>query len=108
MANVTRLLGTVLLLAISHICAPAIAADRISMRVEVFGLMGLHVLTLHTFVDEVGDRYAINTNYATTGVAGLIVDQKTRATAAGQLNSGSAQPVSFRSETLRNGVERRE
>jgi hypothetical protein len=87
---------------------PASAGDRIAMRVEVYGLMGLHVLTLNTSVDEAGDRYAINTHYATTGVAGLVIDQTTRATTVGRLIPASAQPELFRSETRRNGVERRD
>src|SRR4051794_30956564 len=101
-------LGTELLFALGLFTAPAVAADRISMRVEVYGLMGLHVLTLNTSLDETGDRYAINTHYATTGVAGLVVDQTTRATAVGRLTPASAQPELFRSETRRNGVERRD
>lgn len=95
------LLGALVLLA-----APALANDRIAMRVEVFGPLGLHVLTLNTFVDEIGDRYAINLHYNTTGVAGLIIDQTTRANASGRLLPASAQPEAFHSETRRNGVER--
>ena len=95
-----------LLFGFGLIAAPAAAADRISMRVEVYGLLGLHVLTLNTSVEEVGDRYAINLHYATTGIAGLVVDQTTRATAVGRLTPASAQPELFRSDTRRNGVER--
>jgi hypothetical protein len=97
-----------LLCACGPLVAPAVAADRISMRVEVYGLMGLHVLTLNTYVDEAGERYAINMHYKTTGVAGLIIDQQTHATASGRLIPASAQPEAFRSETRRNGVERQE
>ena len=77
-------LGAALFFAVGLATAPASAADRISMRVEVYGLMGLHVLTLNTSVEEAGDRYAINMHYATTGIAGLLVDQSTRATARGR------------------------
>ena len=103
-----RRLGATLLVALGPFAfaAPTIAADRVSMRVEVYGLMGLHVLTLNTSVEESGDRYAINSHYATTGVAGLVVDQTTRATTVGRLLPASAQPELFRSETRRNGVER--
>jgi len=97
-----------LLVALRPAAAPALGTDRISMRVEVYGLMGLHVLTLNTSVEEVGERYAINTHYKTTGVAGLVVDQQTRATASGRLIPASAQAESFRSETRRNGVARQE
>ena len=101
-------LGAVLL-ALGTIAVPALASagDRISMRVEVYGPLGLHVLTLHTFVDETGDRYAISADYATSGVAGLIIDLKTHATALGRLTPASALPEAFRSETRRNGEERR-
>ena len=103
-----RGLGAALLVALGLIAGPATASDRISMRVEVYALMGLHVLTLNTSVDEAGDRYAINMHYATTGIAGLVIDQTTRATAVGRLIPASAQPELFRSETRRNGVERRD
>ena len=103
---VPRGLGAALLVMFGLIAGPATAGDHISMRVEVYALMGLHVLTLNTSVDEAGDRYAINMQYATTGIAGLIVDQTTRAMAVGRLTPASAQPESFRSETRRNGVQR--
>ena len=101
-----RTFGFALLCELGVITTPASAGDRVAMRVEVYGLMGLHVLTLNTSVDEAGDRYAINAHYATTGVAGLVVDQSTRAMAVGRLTPASAQPELFRSETRRNGVER--
>src|SRR5205807_8096409 len=95
-----------LLMALRPAAAPALGTDRISMRVEVYGLMGLHVLTLNTSVEEVGERYAINTHYKTTGVAGLVVDQQTRATASGRLIPASAQAESFHSDTRLNCVAR--
>ena len=96
------------LLALGLVTAPAVAADRLSMRVEVYGPLGLHVLTLNTILEEIGDRYAITVDYATTGVAGLVIDQKTHAQARGRLIPASAQPESFRSLTRRNGVERQD
>ena len=62
-----------ILLALGAAGDPAVAADRISSRVEVFGLFGLNVLTLHTSLEETGDRYALKMDYATTGLAGLVV-----------------------------------
>jgi Protein of unknown function (DUF3108) len=100
--------GALLPLALGLVSAPAVAADRLSMRVEVYGPLGLHVLTLNTILEEIGDRYAITADYATTGVAGLIIDQKTHAQARGRLIPASAQPESFRSLTRRNGVERQD
>jgi hypothetical protein len=100
--------GTLLMLALGLLAGPAVAADRLSMRVEVYGPLGLHVLTLHTTLEETGDRYSITVDYATTGVAGLVIDQKTHAQARGRLSPASAEPESFRSLTRRNGVERQD
>src|SRR3984893_12313382 len=100
--------GALLPLALGLVTAPAVAADRLSMRVEVYGPLGLHVLTLNTILEEIGDHYAITADYATTAVAGLIIDQKTHAQARGRLTPAPAQPESFRSLTRRNGVERQD
>ena len=93
-------LGAVLLM------PPAARAEPTTLRVEVYGLMGLHVLTLHSKVDEIGDRYAITTDYATRGVAGVLVDLSTKAEVRGRLSNNSAQPISFRRDTRRNGEDR--
>src|SRR5207302_67894 len=55
------------LLALGPLSAAAVAAEPTSLRIEVYGLMGLHVLTLHSTIDEAGDHYAITTDYATRG-----------------------------------------
>ena len=94
------------LLALGLIAAPAVAADRISARLEVYGPLGLHVLTLHTQLEEAGERYAITTDYATTGVVAMVVEQSTHAEARGRVTPVSAQPELFRSDTRRNGNER--
>jgi len=85
---------------------PALAADTIALRFEVFGLAGLHVLTLKSNIDEGGNRYAIAVDYATTGVAGMFVDVKTRAQVRGRLSPTATQPEAFRKDTRRNGVDR--
>ncbi len=86
----------------------AVAADPASLRFEVYGLMGLHVLTLHSTVDEVGDRYSITTDYATRGLAGVFSDLTTRSTVQGRLGNPAPHPVSFRRETRRGGADRQE
>jgi hypothetical protein len=104
--NVGRGLSTLSLFALGLLAAPAVAADSVAARIEVYGPLNLHVLTLHTRLDEAGDRYAITVDYATTGVAGLVVDQSTHAQVRGRLTATSAQPESFRANSRRNGVER--
>src|SRR6266576_609046 len=96
-----------MLFALGSQAAPALAADPISMRIEVFGLAGLRVLTLRSQIDEIGDRYAITIDYATSGVAGLVIELTTHAQVRGRLGAASAQPEWFRNETRRNGSERK-
>jgi len=83
----------------------AAAADAVAIRIEMFGLAGLHVLTLHTRLEETGDHYAITTDYATTGAAGLVVSEATRAQVRGRFGTAAAQPEWYRKDTRRNGVE---
>jgi hypothetical protein len=85
---------------------PARAADTIALRFEVFGLAGLHVLTLKSNIDEDAKRYAINVDYATSGVAGVFVDIKTRAQVRGRLSPTATQPETFRKDTTRSGTDR--
>jgi hypothetical protein len=108
MTTLLRLLPGGAALASSLLMPLAARADPTTLRVEVYGLMGLHVLTLHSKVEETGDRYAITTDYATRGIAGLLVDLSTKAEVRGRLQSSGAQPISFRRETRRNGEDRRE
>ena len=95
-----------LLLALGPLAGPALAADTIALRFEVFGLAGLHVLTLKSNIDEGANRYAIAVDYATSGVAGMFVDVKTRAQVRGRLSPTATQPDAFRKDTRRNGVDR--
>lgn len=85
---------------------PAMAADTISLRVELFGFAGLHVLTLRSRIEEAGNRYAISADYATSGIAGLVMDLTTHVQVDGRLGATSAQPERFRKNTRRSGVER--
>ncbi|MGE5269483.1 MAG: DUF3108 domain-containing protein [Thiohalocapsa sp.] len=86
----------------------AARADQMTLRLEVYGLMGLHVLTLHSAIEETGGRYAITTDYATRGVAGLLVDLATKAQVEGRLGNPAVRPISFRRDTRRNGEARHE
>jgi uncharacterized protein DUF3108 len=88
------------------LAAPALAADAIALRFEVYGLAGLHVLSLKSNIDDDGGRYTLNVDYATTGVAGLFVDVKTHAQVRGRLNQTAVQPEAFQKDTRHNGEER--
>ena len=99
---------------IASLCAQAIpigaavAAEPTSLRFEVYGLMGLHVLTLRSSIDEAGDRYAITTDYATRGLAGIFADLSTKSQVQGRLGNPAPQPVSFRRDTRRGSSDRHE
>jgi hypothetical protein len=94
------------LLCVAAPIAAASAADRIAIRFDVIGPLGMRVLEMHSLLEENPGRYAVSVDYATTGLAGLVADQKTYAVAHGHLVPGSAIPASFRNNTKRNGVER--
>jgi len=94
------------LAALAVLAVPALAADAIALRFEVYGLAGLHVLTLKSNIDEDANRYALTVDYATSGVAGMFVDVKTRAQVRGRLSPTATQPEAFRKDTRRNGVDR--
>ena len=83
----------------------AAAADPISLRIEVFGLAGLRILTLKSSIDERPDRYAITTEYATSGIAGWFVELTSRSHVEGRLGADPV-PELFRKDDRRNGVER--
>ena len=110
--KVRRVTGVFRLAAALFCCAAPIAAanaeDRIAIKIDVIGPLGMRVLQMHSLLEaeENPGRYAVSVDYATTGLAGMMVDQKTYAVAHGQLVPGSAVPASFRNHTSRNGVER--
>jgi len=94
------------LLCVAAPVAAANAADRIAIKIDVLGPLGMRVLEMHSLLEENPGRYAVSVNYATTGLAGMVIDQKTYAVAHGRLVPGSAVPASFRNQTKRNGIER--
>src|ERR671921_283087 len=102
--GVSRLAGVLFCCAAPMTAAHA--ADRIAIKFDVIGPLGMRVLEMRSLLEENPGRYAVTVDYATTGLAGLMVDQKTYAVAHGQLVPGSAIPASFRNNTKRNGVER--
>jgi hypothetical protein len=99
-----RLVGAALLTVLAPGTAPA--ADRLSARVELYGPLGIHVLTLRTTLEQTEERYSAVVDYATIGLAGILFEQKTRAVATGRLARATAYPESFRNDTVRNGIAR--
>ena len=55
--------------------AVANAADRIAIKIDVIGPLGMRVLEMHSLLEENPGRYAVSVNYATTGLAGMVIDQ---------------------------------
>lgn len=101
-----RLAGVAMLPALLTVVAPAFAAEPMSARVEMYGPLGLHVLTLRTSLEENGDAYTVVVDYATAGVIDFLVPQKTHAVAQGRLARATAYPISYRNDTVRDGILR--
>src|SRR5271170_2477468 len=99
------LIGGLLLAIGAALAGPAPATDTIWLRVEVYGFARLHVLTLWSRIEEGENRYAVITDYKTSGIAGLVVDLTTHVQVEGHLGGALVQPERFRKDTRRNGVE---
>jgi hypothetical protein len=102
-----RLVGAALLSVLAAVSAPASAGDRLSVRVELYGPLGIHVLTLRSTLDRTEERYSATVDFATTGLAGILFEQKTHAVATGRLGRATAYPDTFHNDTVRNGINRR-
>src|SRR5260221_2799853 len=92
--------------ALALLATPAVAADKITMRVEVFGLGGMHVATDRTTIEENGNTYAIGGDLKTGGLAGLFQDFQSHATARGRLTATGARPDSYNADIKRDSGER--
>jgi hypothetical protein len=92
--------------ALALLVSPAVAADKIAMRVEVFGMGGMHVATDRTTIEENGNNYAISGDLKTGGLAGIFQDFQSHATARGQLTATGAQPDSYNADIKRDSGER--
>jgi hypothetical protein len=83
---------------------PAAAGDVVKMEFEGFGPAGLHVLTTHTTVAEDSAAYEIEGDFSTTGLASLVASVANRSIARGREVDDQPRPMSFDSETDRNGA----
>src|SRR5437763_3128614 len=88
------------------LASPAIAADNITLRVEVFGMGGLHVAPDRTVIEETGSTYAISGDLKTTGLAGMFKEFQSHSTARGRLASTGAQPEAYNADVKRDTGER--
>jgi len=86
--------------------APATAADKITIRFEVFGIAGMHVATDRTTIEESGTNYAITGDLKTTGLAGLFQDFQKKSTARGRLIAAGAQPEAYSADVRRDKAAR--
>lgn len=86
---------------------PAAEADRVQARFEIYSFAGFHVLTNRTTIEETADRYAIETDLDTRGLASVFVDLTSRSKVQGALSGGTPRPEAYRANVLRNGVDRR-
>jgi len=91
---------------LAMLASPAIAADKIAMRVEVFGMGGMHVATDRTTIEVNGNSYAISGDLKTGGLAGMFQDFQSHATARGRLTATGAQPEAYSGDVRRDSGER--
>jgi Protein of unknown function (DUF3108) len=82
-------------------------ADRIEARFEIYGFAGFHVLTNRTTIEEARDRYAIQMDLDTRGLASVFVNLTSHSEASGRLTRDAAYPDLYRADVRRNGADRR-
>jgi hypothetical protein len=100
------LIGGLLLVIGGALAQSPSPTDRVAMRFELFGRVGLHVLTSRMEIAEAGERYTVVAELTTRGVTGFLVDLAEHSKVRGRLTADSALPQAFRSDTRRNGADR--
>ncbi len=95
------------LLLLALTAASAADPDRIEMRIEMFGLAGVHVATNHTTVEEAADGYAITPNAESRGIAAVFITLTSHSEVRGRLAADAIRPQAYRGEVHRNGVDTR-
>jgi hypothetical protein len=83
---------------------PAAAEDLVEMSFEGFGPAGIHLITTHTVIEETSAWYKIQGDFSTAGLGALFANVANRSETEGREAGNTPQPVSFDSETARNGV----
>jgi hypothetical protein len=85
-------------------CRPAAAEDVIEMTFEGFGPAGIHVATTHTTLAETPASYAIEGDFATSGLGALVASVNNHSVTQGWQKADTARPATFDSETNRSGT----
>ncbi|MFZ2007454.1 MAG: DUF3108 domain-containing protein [Stellaceae bacterium] len=83
---------------------PAAAEDVVTMEFQGFGPAGLRVLTTHTVIEEAPAAYVIRGDFETAGLGAVFVNVANRSLAKGREVGDVPHPVTFDSETDRNGA----
>jgi Protein of unknown function (DUF3108) len=83
---------------------PAAAEDVVTMEFQGFGPAGLHVLTTHTVIEETPAAYVIQGDFETAGLGAVFANVANRSLAEGREVADVPHPVTFDSETDRNGA----
>lgn len=83
---------------------PAAADDVVKMEFQGFGPAGLHVLTTHTIIEEAPAWYAIEGDFSTAGLGAFFANIANRSVTQGREIANKPEPITFNSETERNGV----
>ncbi len=78
--------------------------DRIEMRIELFGIGGIHVATNRTTVEEAPDRYSIVTDAESRGIGSVFVSLASHSEVHGTITATAVRPQAYRGEVHRNGV----
>jgi Protein of unknown function (DUF3108) len=86
---------------------PAAADDVVEMSFEGFGPAGVHLMTTHTVIEEAPAWYVIQGDFATAGIGALFMSVANRSTTQGRQAGDTPLPVSFNSETARDGAVQR-
>jgi Protein of unknown function (DUF3108) len=84
--------------------ALAAGPDRIEMRIEMFGIAGVHVATNRTIVEEATERYAITTDVESQGIGAVFINLTSHSEVRGRLTNTAARPQVYLGEVHRNGV----
>lgn len=91
-------------LGVALFAARPAAADVVTMEFQGFGPAGLHVLTTHTVVEETPASYIIQGDFETAGLGAIFANVANRSLVEGREQADVPHPLTFDSETDRNGA----